>query len=139
MLNAAGRPEGVSQAAKNINQPHHCTGSNGTHCWEQHRQWAENTCKLLLIWEAANPYNHCQVRAFFPLCISSSDLPANDKVLADFKRTQQDWAEKELKKEMPSESLVGGEKNRIVSSLYSFKINSATDWRNPFTLVKMEQ
>lgn len=31
MLNAAGRPEGVSQAAKNINQPHQCTGSNGTH------------------------------------------------------------------------------------------------------------
>lgn len=31
MLNAAGRPEDVSQAAKNINQPHQCTDPNGTH------------------------------------------------------------------------------------------------------------
>lgn len=108
------------RTANNINQPHHCTGSNGTHkALLGAAQAPQNTCKLLLIWEAANPYNHCQIRVFFPLYIShnASDPPPNDKVLIDFKRAQQDWAEKELKKEMPSESLVGGEKNSIVSSL----------------------
>lgn len=102
----------------NINQPHHCTDSNGTHKTLLGAARApDNTCKLLLIWEAANPYSHCQIRGFFPLCIShnASDPPPNDKVLIDFRRAQQDWAEK-LKKEMPSESLVGGGKNCIVSS-----------------------
>lgn len=110
------------------------------HCWEQHGHSSDQKKKTLASLSERQQIHTTTVRSglFSPLCISS-DPPPNDKVLTDFKRTRQDWAEKELKKEMPSESLVGGEKKCIVSSLYSFKINSATNWRNPLTLVKMEQ
>lgn len=88
------------------------------HCWEQHRHHKTPASSCL---SERQQIHTTTVRwgFFSPLCIShdASDPPPNDKVLIDFKRAQQDWAEKELKKEMPSESLVGGEKSRIVSSL----------------------
>lgn len=113
------------RTAKNINQPHHCTGSHkwnsqttagssmGTPVTRKHLQ-------ALAHLRGSKSIQTLSDQGFFSSFYQlhdSSDPPPNDKVLTDFKRTQQDWAEKELKKEMSSESLVGGEKNRIVSSL----------------------
>lgn len=113
------------ETANNINLPQHYPGSHQAHkpvlraTWVL--QWPENTCKLLLIQEAANPYNHCQIRFFSPLyqLCNASDPPLNDKVFIDLNRTQQDPAKKgtKEKREMSSESLAGRKRKVVLNIL----------------------
>lgn len=71
MLNAAGRPEGVSQAAKNINQPHQCTGSNGTHKATARALSDQKKNHLQAYLRGSKSIQPLSGQGFFPLFVSA--------------------------------------------------------------------